>query len=207
VLSPLQQQVAQIVARLPEADGFALAGGAALVLSQIVERQTRDLDFFGASPADVDRLLPCVQAALSQAGLAVRVDRQNHGFARLTVTSDDETTEPDLAADARIRPTVPGPIGPMISLEELAADKLLALFGRAQARDFIDVAALADHFGFDQLCSLAREKDPGFSGPVLAEMLDSFRRFTATDLNLTDEEHRKLALAVQRWRDDVVSNL
>lgn len=35
-----------------------------------------------------------------------------------------------------------GPLGPMLSLEELAARKLLALFGRAQARDFVDVACV-----------------------------------------------------------------
>jgi hypothetical protein len=201
VLSSLQLQVAQIVGGLPEADGFALAGGAALVLSQIVDRETRDLDFFGASADEVDRLLPSVRAALSEAGLTVRVHRQNHGFARLTITSDDETTELDLAADARIRPTEVGPVGPILSIEELGADKLLALFGRAQARDFFDVAALAAHFGFDQLCALASEKDPGFSRPVLNEMLGSFRRFTAADLNLTKAEHEALALTIQGWRD------
>jgi predicted nucleotidyltransferase component of viral defense system len=35
----------------------------------------------------------------------------------------------------------------MLSAEELGADKLLALFDRAQARDFVDVAALVDRFG------------------------------------------------------------
>jgi predicted nucleotidyltransferase component of viral defense system len=34
-----------------------------------------------------------------------------------------------------------------VSLEELAADKLLALFDRAQARDFLDVRALIERFG------------------------------------------------------------
>ena len=53
-------------------------------------------------------------------------------------------TELDLAADARIWPVDKGPLGPMLSLEELGADKLLALFDRAQARDFVDVAALVD---------------------------------------------------------------
>jgi hypothetical protein len=206
VLSALQEQVARIVAALPEANGFALAGGAALVLTQIVDRQTRDLDFFGASADDVDRLLPRVQAELSAIGLAVRVDRQSHGFARLTITSDDETTELDLAADARIRPTEDGPLGPVLSIEELAADKLLALFGRAQARDFIDVAALAGRLGFERLCALASEKDPGFSLPVLGEMLGSFRRFSAADLNLSDDEHAALRRTVEAWRNGLATD-
>jgi hypothetical protein len=203
VLNRLQHQVARIVAGLPEADGFALAGGAALVLSQIVDRQTRDLDFFGATPDDVDRLLPSVLSALAEAGLTVRLDRQNHGFARLTIIGDDETTELDLAADARIRPAEQGPLGPVLAMEELAADKLLALFSRAQARDFIDVAALAGRLGFQHLCTLASEKDPGFSRPVLHEMLGSFLRFTPADLGLTDDEHAALARTIEDWRREL----
>jgi hypothetical protein len=38
VLTPLQQRLLDIVGRLPEADGFALAGGAALILRGTVAR-------------------------------------------------------------------------------------------------------------------------------------------------------------------------
>lgn len=71
-----------------------------------------------------------------------------------------DVTEIDLGVDARIRPAETGPLGPMLALEELAADKMLALFGRAQARDFIDVAALVARLGFDRVCELAAEKVP-----------------------------------------------
>lgn len=67
MLSPLQLRVAEIVAGLSEADGFALAGGGALIVRGEVERQTRDLDFFGLSPESVDQLLPAVEAALTEA--------------------------------------------------------------------------------------------------------------------------------------------
>ncbi len=50
----------------------------------------------------------------------------------------------------------------MLSLDELAADKVLALFGRAEARDFVDVAALLPRYGWVRLCDLAAEKDTGF---------------------------------------------
>jgi hypothetical protein len=57
VLTPLQEQVASIVAGLAEAEGFALAGGAALIARGEIQRETRDLDFFGLTPDDVDRLV------------------------------------------------------------------------------------------------------------------------------------------------------
>ncbi len=40
MLSALQQRAARIIAGLPEAEDFALAGGAALVLARVVERET-----------------------------------------------------------------------------------------------------------------------------------------------------------------------
>lgn len=58
MLTPLQEQVARIVAGLAEAEGFALAGGAALIARGDVQRQTRDLDFFGLTPGAVDLWFP-----------------------------------------------------------------------------------------------------------------------------------------------------
>lgn len=201
MLSALQERVARVVVSLPEADGFALAGGAALVASGVVDRATRDLDFFGASGDDVDRLRPAVERALIAAGLEVSRERETHGFVRLIVTDGDDSTEVDLAADARIRPAESGPLGPMLSLEELAADKLLALFDRAQARDFLDVRALIERFGLERMCQLASEKDRGFSRVVLAEMLGSFDRLAADELGIDEPDRRSLAGSVQRWRE------
>jgi len=206
VLSLLQRRVARIVAELPEAEGFALAGGAALVIAQVVDRETRDPDFFGATADRVDRLVPALEHALRLDGLDVSRKRANRGFAHFTISDNTGgLTELDLGVDARIREAESGPLGPMLALEELAADKTLALFGRAQARDFIDVAALADRFGFDQLCELAAEKDPGFSPAVLLDMLGSFNRFTADDFDVDAVKHQRLAAAVQGWRDYLTS--
>ncbi len=38
MLSPLQEQVATVIAGLDEADGFALAGGAALIIRALIIR-------------------------------------------------------------------------------------------------------------------------------------------------------------------------
>jgi hypothetical protein len=206
VLSGLQERVARLVASLNEAEGFALAGGAALVYTRVVDRVTRDLDFFGPSADDVDRLAPALEAALVAGGLHVRRERESRGFVRMTVSDGAEATEIDLAADARIRPTEQGPLGPMLAAEELGADKLLALFDRAQARDFVDVSALVERFGLERLCQLAAEKDPGFSRTVLSEMLGSFGRFTPDDLGLRPAEFSHLTRSIERWRDELTAN-
>jgi len=176
MLSPLQERVARIVAGLAEAEGFALAGGGALIVRGDIDRKTRDLDFFGPSAAAVDRLVPIAEQALL--GVGLRVERVLHspGFTRFLVAGDNEQTDVDMASDARLFPAEPGPGFPLLSGEELAVDKVLAVFGRAEARDFVDLMALEGRFGLERLLLLAGEKDHGFLPSVFAEMVGRFSR-------------------------------
>ncbi len=52
-LSPFQRRVADVLFHLPEADGYALAGGGALILRRVITRETSDLDAFIAGISDV----------------------------------------------------------------------------------------------------------------------------------------------------------
>ncbi|MGH3004716.1 MAG: nucleotidyl transferase AbiEii/AbiGii toxin family protein [Gaiellaceae bacterium] len=201
MLSPLQERVAEIIASLEEAEGFALAGGAALILRGDVQRETRDLDFFGLTPEAVDRLLPAADRALKEAGLTVHHVQQNPGFARLVVESEGERTEVDLGADARLFPAEPGRPAPLLSGEELAVDKLLALFGRAEARDFIDLLAIESRYGLERLCQLAGEKDRGFTPAIFADMLGRFPRLARREFDLDDAGYQRLSREVERWRE------
>jgi hypothetical protein len=201
VLSPLQEQVAAIIAGLAEAEGFALAGGAALIARGDVQRQTRDLDFFGLNPDAVDRLVPAVDRALQDAGFIVRHVQENHGFARLIVESGDDRTELDLGADARLFPAELGRPAPTLSGEELAVDKVLAVFGRAEARDFVDLAAIEERYGLDRLFELAAQKDLGFTPEMFAEMAGRFSRLRQDEFDIETDEYKKLADRVAAWRE------
>jgi predicted nucleotidyltransferase component of viral defense system len=64
-------------------------------------------------------------------------------FRQVIVTDRHETVLVELAHDARRWPSSVLSIGAVLSIQELAADKTLALFGRAEARDLLDVHALA----------------------------------------------------------------
>jgi hypothetical protein len=201
MLSRLQERVAGIIAGLNEAEGFALAGGAALILRGVVRRSTRDLDFFGLTTTAVDVLVPAVEDALRAAGLTVEHVQRSPGFARLLVERDGEVTEVDIAADARLFPAQPGRLAPTLSGEELAVDKVLAIFGRAEARDFEDLMALEPRYGFDRLCELAADKDRGFLPEVLAEMLGHFARLRRDEFELDDARYQQLARLVEGWRE------
>lgn len=201
MLTPLQEQVAAIIAGLAEAEGFALAGGAALIARGDVQRQTGDLDFFGPTPAAVDRLVPAVDRALKEAGLAVHHIEVNPGFARLIVESGNGRTELDLGADARLFPAEPGRPAPMLSGKELAVDKVLAVFGRAEARDFIDLAAIEARYGLDRLFALAAEKDRGFTPEMFAEMAGRFSRLRPDEFGIDSAQYEQLKRKVVEWEE------
>jgi Nucleotidyl transferase AbiEii toxin, Type IV TA system len=194
VLSPLQERVAAIITSLDEAEGFALAGGAALIARGDVQRQTRDLDFFGLTPAAVDRLVPAIDRALQEAGLVVRHFQESPGFARLIVESGDDRTELDLGADARLFPAESGRLGPTLNGEELA------VFGRAEARDFVDLAAVEERYGLDRLFERAAEKDRGFMSETFGEMAGRFSRLRPDEFGIDSAQYERLKRKVAEWQ-------
>ncbi len=103
-------------------------------------------------------------------GLRVRREIDHSGFARLLVDDGQDRTEVDLGSDARLFPVEEGPGFPLLSGEELAVDKLLALFGRAEARDLVDLMAVADHYGLERLLDLAAESRSGSSASAATEV-------------------------------------
>jgi hypothetical protein len=90
-------------------------------------------------------------------------------FVELVVRSGEDMTLIHLAQDAAFRfepphhvPDYPGLN--VDSLVDIASNKLLALFGRATLRDFLDVYYLVQKVGFTPaaLMAQAKQKDPGF---------------------------------------------
>ncbi len=204
MLTLLQRRIATIIGKLPEAELFALAGGGALIARGDVDRQTRDLDFFGPDLAGVDKLVPAVERALHEAGMNVHRVREGRGFFRLEVRYLEEVTEVDIGADARLLPIERGELGPILAGEELAVDKVLAVFGRAEARDFADLSAVADRYGLVHLCQRALDKDRGFDPQVFRAMLDRFDRLPRDEFELPDQAYERLVSTVDRWRGIVL---
>ena len=200
MLSRLQESILELLAPLLQDADFVLAGGGALIRAGHVDRRTRDLDLFTLSPDVVDRVVPSVREVLEAADCTVVVKRQSPGFVRLDVSDGNDRTEVDLAADARLLPAEATANMPTLRGEELGADKVLAVFGRAEARDFVDLAALAERYGLDHLMSLAGEKDRGFDPATFAEMATRFSRLDRREFELDDESYAQLAQRVDEMR-------
>ncbi len=146
-LLPVQRDLARLLFSLPEAAGYALAGGAALVVQQIVDRDTRDLDAFiaatpGPTPGTVDLLADAFTQAAQRAGWTLQTIRRHPTFCRFILDRDDDTVELDLAVDSPLLepPTAIDGI-PVLTPLDLAARKVLAIVDRLEARDYTDLHA------------------------------------------------------------------
>lgn len=182
-LTAFQLEVARVFFSLAESKGYLLSGGAALVASDLTARPTGDLDLFTHAPSEsVAGGRDALVAAASARHWATTVIRDTPTFCRLVVHGPEDLLV-DLAVDSPpASPPTMTVLGPTLAPLELAARKLLALFGRAEARDFTDVYVLAERFGKPALLALAGQIDPGFDERVLAEMLTTLRRFSDDEL-------------------------
>ena len=171
---------------------MALAGGGALIVTGIVQRPTEDLDFFAPHPQPIAPVLEALEAKLLAEGLRVTRLHSAETFARLQIESDSETTRIDFATDFRLMPAVQTEEGAVLAERELAADKTLALFGRAEPRDFLDFQSLAARFSLDELCDLAASKDAGFHRKHLAEVLEFIDRRDREVFDIDDDAYRDL---------------
>jgi hypothetical protein len=182
-LTNFQIEVSQLFFSLPAAKGFLLAGGAALVAQNLTTRPTQDLDFFTRVGAtSVPDARDALEIAAHTQGWSIERVRDEATFCRLIVHGDDDLLV-DLALDSPPEhPATASLIGPTFAPQELSGRKVVALFDRAEARDFADVFELSRRFTKNDLLEQASQIDRGFDPHFFAQMLRSLARFNDADL-------------------------
>ena len=143
------------------------------------------------------------EAAATARGWTVSLVRDGPTFCRLMVSGAEDLLI-DLALDAPPgAPPQASFIGPTFAPEELAGRKLLALFDRAEARDFADVLVLAERYGKDLLVARAAEIDSGFDPVVLASMMRTLARFTDDEIPVRVERVAALRAFFSEWKAEL----
>lgn len=150
-LDPLQERIIRTALALPHARTLALAGGCAVIAHGLVDRVTRDVDLFTERDADeAVELCAALRVALAEDGLriecAARPPHENR-FVAVEPSTRAETAVEVFSDGGRLRPRILLALGPVLHPDDLAADKTLALWGRAEPRDFLDVITLRGHYG------------------------------------------------------------
>lgn len=183
-LTPFQQTLLADLTRT-RADQSYLAGGAALHFAPNSARFSDDLDFFHDSVERVASAFAGDRQRLEQAGYGVSLELSQPGFIRTTVSRGDNATRVDWAHDSawRFLPLVRDPLGGLLlDPTDLAINKTLALAGRDEARDFVDILYCHQHIlPLGALAWAAAGKDPGFTPLSLLELLKRRGRYHPED--------------------------
>jgi hypothetical protein len=115
--------------------------------------------------------------------MKVTVVTRAETFARLLVADPAAGGEPDkveVAADWRAHDPVMLEIGPVLHADDAVANKMAALYGRALARDFLDVDAIlaSGRYTPERLLELAAAADAGFDQHLFASALGALSQIT-----------------------------
>lgn len=209
-MDPFHERLARTGLAAARRYGFALAGGYAVQAAGLLERPSEDIDLFTAwnRRDEFSTAVAAVVRAYRDDGLSVDVERQYDTFAGLTVTDGSHTSKVELGVDWRANEPILMSVGPVLHPDDAVANKMGALYGRAFARDFVDIDATlqSGRYTREAVLRLAERADPGFDRHIFADALgqadlldtDDFAQYGITGQALDDIRKRFAA-----WRRDI----
>lgn len=172
-LSPFQIEVCQLLARGRTAPGAYLAGGSALGTWLDTPRQSRDFDLFHDTLESLEATFESDERTLQAGGYTLEIVRRREGFVEAIAARKGQSVEIQWLREGAFRffPLQEHPIlGWTLHPFDLATNKILALVGRVEARDWVD--ALACHERVAPLGTLAFAacgKDEGWNPHLVLE--------------------------------------
>ena len=140
-LTPVQMKITRILAKNRTPDSH-LAGGAALHFAPNSRRYSNDLDYFHDSVERVATAYQDDRGELERNGFRVELEMNQPGYLRALVSLDGDTTKIEWAHDSawRFMPAMSNPdVGFRLHPIDIAVNKVLALAGRDEPRDFLDI--------------------------------------------------------------------
>lgn len=207
-LTELQREVCRLLAAARRDSGESyIAGGVALSVALDTSRLSRDLDVFHDTTEAVARSWDRDRTILEGAGYAVTPLRERPGYVEAAVTRQGRDVMMEWARDSAFRffPLVEDEeLGLVLHPFDLATNKVLALVGRVEARDWIDVIACHERLQpLGYLAWAACGKDPGFTPSGILEQAQRSSRYTDDEVSsLAFEGPAPLAADLsRRWHE------
>jgi hypothetical protein len=159
--------------------GFFLTGGAALAGFHLGHRTTDDLDLFTLQQAAFERSRFVLADVAAAVGAVLEVRQEAPGFKRVVLRRREEGLVVDLVKDvsSQLHPEKLERDHIVVDpADEILANKLTAIVGRAEERDLIDVMLL-ERAGYSVEAALpaALAKDGGCTPATLAWLLSEVK--------------------------------
>ena len=161
-----------MIARNRNPDSF-IAGATVLHQSPTSPRASRDVDVFHDTTESLARSVEADTAVLQSAGYEIELGREQETFRRAIVRLAGRGTKLEWVFDSAFRffPIEPDPdLGWRLNFWDAGTNKVRALFGRHEFRDFVDVHYLHyHHLHFGALVWAASGKDGGLTPQMILE--------------------------------------
>ncbi len=183
-VTEFQKRIAKLLSvnRNPES---YLAGGAALHFEPNSIRYSQDLDYFHDSEIRVSEAFTADSELLEREGIDLKIEMHQPGYIRAIAKGGPEATKIEWAHDSawRFMPTLASEdLGYTLHPIDLAINKVLALAGRDEPRDYLDVLHAHKHIlPIPGLIWAACGKDPGFTPGTLLELLQRKGKYREED--------------------------
>jgi hypothetical protein len=186
-LTDLQRAICGLLAeqRIRSGESY-VAGGVALNELLGTARLSRDIDLFHDTEAAVAESWDADRARLEEHAYEVRPLRERPGFVEAEVAKDGERVLMEWARDSAYRffPLLEhAELGLVLHPLDLATNKLLALVGRREVRDWVDLIECDRRLQpLGYLAWAASGKDPGFGPAALLDQAARTGRFAAEEV-------------------------
>jgi predicted nucleotidyltransferase component of viral defense system len=182
-LTPLQQAFLQAFFADPVGQRFFLTGGTALAAFHLHHRLSDDLDLFTLDDLALEAAVRPIETIASDLDCTLQRTRVSQYFQQFLLSHSQR--------EALLKIDVVRDFGPQYgerfthdriivdALDNIAANKITALFGRADIKDFVDLYfILQEGYDLNELFEMAREKDPGLTEFYFVGMLRQIEKHT-----------------------------
>lgn len=218
ILNNIQRDILNLFCHISDSEHFYFTGGTALSFFYLKHRKSNDLDFFTTTEELILTFSYRLEEILRNEGMMIERLRGLYSFVELEAEKDKEKMIIHLACDSpyrlgEIREFPEYPKLKVDNLIDISANKLLALFGRANLRDFIDVYFLIKKGKFtpNALIENAKKKDPGFDLywlGIALERINTFHRDSQELLLLLEPvDFGELLTLFNEWRKKITQDL
>lgn len=205
-LTSFQRELIQLLSSQRRASGESyVAGGTALNTLLSAPRLSRDIDLFHDSREAVHRSFAADLVDLVGEGYKVDIQVDRDGYIEAIVSQGNDVCRVEWARDSAFRffPLVEHSLfGLALHPFDLATNKVLALVGRAEPRDWIDVITCDRHLQpLGYLVWAAAGKDPGLNPRLILDQAARTARYTDAELEILqfEVERPSAAAMMSAW--------
>lgn len=183
ILYPHQTKLLSLFFSSPFGKQFFFTGGTALSAFYFAHRESQDLDFFSLQTFDTLALRTTMQeiADKTRSTMIMNIRSQTYNEVFLENKKEGWKQKIDIVQE---QPKHFGELVninniPVDSLVNITTNKILAIFGRLEPKDYIDLFVIFTQkkFSFDEMFALAKQKDTGLSEFYFANAIADVDKF------------------------------